>query len=746
MSDLPEVKLKSLVNFPINAVGRTGITATKDAGRIYLDLNYADFQITPTVSVGDMPNSYNLIWNEETETFAKVPFALQATAGVASLGELTGDIVIDGTLETTGQSLGVVGGATLFKTRAAAIASSLPATVTSINILRYATDYPLCRATYIRGTVAGPMAFQDALSNYWELDLTGETVRIPWFGAKGDGVQDDTTAVQAAIDASEGKFLTGRGLDYLFTSTLDGVDDLEIRNCTLVPSTHSAHPCIDFTDKTNWQVRKIWFKGDYPTDLDYNFSWYGAIRFSNSASDALENIAIEDCTFSDFSDSYWIIGSISGSGPIKDFRFCRNRVKTTGIGAGANYQKQAHIFLNLFGSGSSDDGIFINPVIEDNKGDFDDIGIGFALWSRNKGFRVNRNVIRNPGATNTYDGGGGSDLDRNCYGIIIYDVVGDPSDATTAGIEGEIAHNYILNPPSAGIYFAGGEAIDIHDNVVIGQYREDESILPRGGISCNNLRKSIVHHNRLLNCWGGITAVAISGSDTTVISDNYIKGSSETDSFGIRLGAFPGTTTASVIAVRNNRIEMTGATALCIKFQATDSSNYLGPVIIAGNNLTSAYRCISMGGSYIFGTAILKGNAYSGVCSGGALVANSVTGRLVVQGETFDGAAMTGFGLNVGSSVVTLADNLFVGKAASAECITAVGATGTIEGMKFRGVSGSLRVAASSLGTTAPSHSGTAGDFVQDLSSGAYTPSSSSLNRGWMCQATTTWNACKTAT
>lgn len=107
MTDIPEVKLKGFVNFPVQAIGRTGITVVKSSPNFYLDLNYAGFQITPTVSVGDMPNSYNLIWDEVKRTFAKVPFALQATSGVSSLGAQTGAIVLENTLVMTGSTLGL---------------------------------------------------------------------------------------------------------------------------------------------------------------------------------------------------------------------------------------------------------------------------------------------------------------------------------------------------------------------------------------------------------------------------------------------------------------------------------------------------------------------------------------------------------------------------------------------------------------------------------------------------------------
>ena len=113
MTDLPDLKIRALVNFPASAVGRTGIDVVKDGGTFYLDLNYADFQITPTVPAEDMPNAYNLIWDEVKQTFAKVPFSLQATAGVASLGGQTGALDIGDGLQFTGSTLQVDIGAGL---------------------------------------------------------------------------------------------------------------------------------------------------------------------------------------------------------------------------------------------------------------------------------------------------------------------------------------------------------------------------------------------------------------------------------------------------------------------------------------------------------------------------------------------------------------------------------------------------------------------------------------------------------
>lgn len=92
-----------------------------------------------------------------------------------------------------------------YDTRAQAALASIPSGVSEIRITRFASGYPLAFATYIQGTSGGPMAFQDADSQWWELDLSGEEVLAAWFGVKADGTNDDASAINAALVAADGK-------------------------------------------------------------------------------------------------------------------------------------------------------------------------------------------------------------------------------------------------------------------------------------------------------------------------------------------------------------------------------------------------------------------------------------------------------------------------------------------------------------------------------------------------------------
>lgn len=411
------------------------------------------------------------------------------------------------------------------------------------------------------------------------------------------------------------------------------------------------------------------------------------------------------------------------------------------MGSGANYQAQFHALLSLFATGVSNFGIFINEVIEDNHGDFTDVTVGFALWARHKGFRVNRNVIRNVAATSLFSGVG---TDTNCYGILVYDTIGAGGNSFTCGVDGEIANNYILNPPSAGIYFAGAENINVHDNIIMGQYRTDETSLARAGISGNDLRRSKIHHNKMINCWGGIAVFNLYNSDVTEVSDNQIFGSTATDAFGIRIGVTSGALTPSSIALRRNLIKLTGATGTGIRQVGSDASNTFGSVVIEGNDIVSAYKAIALGGTFFAGKLLVKGNRYGGVLSGGGVSLNSISSLgVTIQDETFELSAATGVGLNVdATTLLDIADITFLQRGGSAVCLTAISAQGCIEGVRFRNVATALRVASTSLGYSIPTHTGTTGDFVQNVGDNVTEQGSAGskyITRGWSCVSATTW-------
>lgn len=56
-------------------------------------------------------------------------------------------------------------------------------------------------ALYVRGTSGGLRAIQDASGTWWNLAIPHGLAKVGWFGAKSDGVTNDTAAVNAAVAA-----------------------------------------------------------------------------------------------------------------------------------------------------------------------------------------------------------------------------------------------------------------------------------------------------------------------------------------------------------------------------------------------------------------------------------------------------------------------------------------------------------------------------------------------------------------
>lgn len=117
-------------------------------------------------------------------------------------------------------------------TRSEAAAATLPASLTFINTSGYATAGDGGGATYIRQiSNPGTGGFQSADGAWWALNAT--IVKPHYFGAKGDGTTDDTSAINsaisfcAALSQSTLYFPTSR---YLVSGNLD---ISSLNNCTI---------------------------------------------------------------------------------------------------------------------------------------------------------------------------------------------------------------------------------------------------------------------------------------------------------------------------------------------------------------------------------------------------------------------------------------------------------------------------------------------------------------------------------
>jgi parallel beta-helix repeat protein len=120
-------------------------------------------------------------------------------------------------------------------------------------------------ATYIRGTSSGLNAIQDAAGTWWNLAIP-QVANVGWFGAKGDGATNDSTAIQAAITAATGKTLIFPSATYI-ASGLTGVSNISIEALGRViikrpASDPLTSAILTFSGKSGFRVGSLIFDGN----------------------------------------------------------------------------------------------------------------------------------------------------------------------------------------------------------------------------------------------------------------------------------------------------------------------------------------------------------------------------------------------------------------------------------------------------------------------------------------------------
>jgi hypothetical protein len=108
MTDLPDVKLRALVPFPVSVTGRTGINVVKVNGRWYIDLDVSGLVRNANIPADQVANKWVTIYDATNNSYQNVPYSLVATAGVADIDGHTGALDIGNGLQFTGDTLELV--------------------------------------------------------------------------------------------------------------------------------------------------------------------------------------------------------------------------------------------------------------------------------------------------------------------------------------------------------------------------------------------------------------------------------------------------------------------------------------------------------------------------------------------------------------------------------------------------------------------------------------------------------------
>jgi hypothetical protein len=88
MTDLPDVKLKAVVQFPASIVDGVGTDVTKLNGKYRIDLAYDDFT-PPLATISDPANTVMLVWNTVSQAYGLAPTSLLLGSGSTFPSDVT---------------------------------------------------------------------------------------------------------------------------------------------------------------------------------------------------------------------------------------------------------------------------------------------------------------------------------------------------------------------------------------------------------------------------------------------------------------------------------------------------------------------------------------------------------------------------------------------------------------------------------------------------------------------------------
>lgn len=270
----------------------------------------------------------------------------------------TGDTLRDAGGKINSNFTAISNASITYTTRTALLAASVPANASAVMTAGYASVSDGGGAYWVRSVSEPAHAgkAQSADGSWWE--LSDATPNIKQFGAKGDGVTDDTAAIQAAIDAGSNRWLFVPPGDY----RVSGVVKLAGTNHDLtdiifygagaasriVLDGSVQTNIIEIVDGSGFVVRDLAVVGNrgtwtpsYATDAAYRNSngVYVGGHHGNVVNNVLiENVSAEGCALAGFMiGSGPLIAPDVGSG-VRDVRIAGCRSYNNHLGAAGGLQ------------------------------------------------------------------------------------------------------------------------------------------------------------------------------------------------------------------------------------------------------------------------------------------------------------------------------------------------------------------------------------------------------------------------
>lgn len=310
MNDLPEVKLKTVVNFPAKVIGGTAIGIEKAAGQYTIRTDYSNIQEVANLTSDEVRDSRNLVWNKVTNSFVIAPYALSATAGVASIDGNTGALEIGNGLAFNGSTLYAF--AYTYDTLALASAATINATILSLWTSGYynAGDgggIIYKRVTADPGHVVSFRSQDRFLPNgsvsagnggWWEGVPYGGRYDIRYGGAKDGGVFDNRAIFRSMSLLAKGKtfYVPGTDTSWYVSGDVEmysGTTYIGDGNRSVIKSGNPLTSVFAAGSQDGVRVHGLkWIYSASGTPTGY----IGAVAFVNCS-----NVAVTDCEVADFS-------------------------------------------------------------------------------------------------------------------------------------------------------------------------------------------------------------------------------------------------------------------------------------------------------------------------------------------------------------------------------------------------------------------------------------------------------------
>lgn len=347
-----------------------------------------------------------------------------------------------------------------------------------------------------------------------------QAVNVQWFGAKGDGSTDDTSAINAAIGAiTAGEVVFQPNLTYVISSTLTLSYPITIDLCGAIlqfPSSVSATNVAAFTvSHDNVTIKNGTINGTYNPSSDVPSPGVGPYGISNNAGKAY--LVVDRLTISNV-QNYGIIASNGLSPRITNCHF---------INTG---------YISFFSSNTAT-GVIDGGLLEGNI--FDRSGINAA------------NIVQ-PAVS----------------------IRGDNSSGLVYTSDWVIANNKFMTPPSPSSNTVSGmEARYMIDSTISNNVYVNGSL----GLSIVGSANVTASANTAYNCSNGLE---LAGCTYCTLDGNIVNGNSLAGSVGILIdGAYPSASEYNTIS--NNNVSGVKSSGIEIYLGAANNTIIGGTIVQA---------------------------------------------------------------------------------------------------------------------------------------------------------------------